>query len=97
MYRCAVGLSLCLVTAGCFVPPDAKADVGLGAEFETRRIHRGMTQIDRPIIRPRMTVRLPTVNGDNINLLAAATMELTNNNGDRPCNHPKAATTKTNQ
>ena len=82
-YRVAALLCVISVTAtGCFIPEDAQANVSLGGEFATKFVHRGMTQVDRGVFQPRMSIALPTVNGDRISVTTLANMDLSNDNGD---------------
>jgi len=83
--NCRAAALLCFVSitaTGCFIPEDAKARVNIGSEFGTKFVHRGMTQVDRPVLQPTMGVSLPTVNGDTINVTARANMDLQNDNGN---------------
>lgn len=80
----SVGL-LCVVSAaasGCIVPEDAKARVGLSTEVASKFVHRGMTQVDRPVFQPSMSVAVPTVTDDEIRFVARGNMDLTDDNGD---------------
>jgi hypothetical protein len=83
--NCRVAALLCAVSVtatGCFVPDDATARVQMGSEFGSKFVHRGMTQVDRPVLQPSMGVTLPTVTGDSVNVTARANMDLQNDNGD---------------
>ena len=81
-YRAAALLSLLSVTAtGCFVPEDASPTVGLGGEFATKFVHRGMVNVARPVFQPSMSVSLPTENGDSVSFIARGNMDLQNDNG----------------
>lgn len=84
MHRRVVG-SLALVSltaAGCIVPENTKPDVGFGATFATKFVHRGMTLVDNPVVQPKLAVAIPTVNGDRIGLDVEASMDLRNDTGD---------------
>jgi hypothetical protein len=81
--RVAALLFIVSVTAtGCFIPEDANANVRLGSEFGTKFVHRGMTQVDAPVLQPTLGVTLPTVTGDSINVTTRANMDLQNDNGN---------------
>jgi len=81
--RVAALLCFISVTAsGCFIAEDAQPSVSMGGEFATKFVHRGMTQVDRPVFQPRMSIALPTTNGDTVSITALANMDLTNDNGD---------------
>ncbi len=84
MQRRVVG-SLALVSfaaAGCFVPDNAKPDVGFGATFATRFVHRGMTLVDDAVLQPKLAIGLPTTSGDRIGVEVEANMDLHNDTGD---------------
>lgn len=81
--RVAALLGIISVTAtGCFIPEDAQPSVNMGGEFATKFVHRGMTQVARPVFQPRMSIALPTTSGDTVSITALANMDLTNDNGD---------------
>lgn len=67
---------------GCIVPPDARPQVGLGSTFATRFVHRGMTQVDGPVLQPRLAVTLPTVDEGRMSFVARGNVDLTNDTGD---------------
>lgn len=84
MNRRLAGL-LCLVSASatsCFVPKDTQPSVGLGTTFLTKFVHRGMTQVDRPVLAPRMQIAMPTTWGDRIGVTARGFLELSDSTGD---------------
>lgn len=96
MHRRVVG-SLALVSftaAGCIVPKDAHPTVALGGKFATKFVHRGMTNVDNPVVRPEINVLLPVENGDTIRVRTEAVIELRNDTGDAwfPDGHAGRAT-----
>jgi hypothetical protein len=80
--RVAALLCVVSVTAtGCFIPDGATANVGIGGEFATKFVHRGMVNNDRPVFQPKLSMALPTKNGDTISVTTRANMDLKNDNG----------------
>lgn len=82
--NCRVAALLCVVSlsaTGCFVPEGASPSVGLGGEFATKFVHRGMVNVDKPVFQPSLSVSLPTENGDNVSFVARGNMDLQNDNG----------------
>ena len=70
------------VATGCIVPEGASPSVGLGAELASKFVHRGMTQVDRPVLQPRLSIQLPTVDEDTIQIAARGNVDLSNSTGD---------------
>jgi len=84
MNRRVAGLLIVVSFAatGCFVPKDATPGVALGSTFATKFVHRGMTQVDGPVLQPRLAVTLPTVDEGTLSFNAAGNVDLTNDTGD---------------
>jgi hypothetical protein len=70
-----------VVATSCFVPDDATPRVALSADLATKFVHRGMTNVDKPVVQPRMAVELPTESGDRMHFVAGGTIELSNDTG----------------
>ena len=83
MNRRATGsLSLvCLSAAACLVPEDAKPEVGLLVQGASKFVHRGITNVDNPVLQPRLALALPTVHGDRIGVAVEGNMDLRNDTG----------------
>ncbi|MFK7739000.1 MAG: hypothetical protein AB8H80_01660 [Planctomycetota bacterium] len=75
-------LLISISASGCFVPDDAQPTVGLSGELASKFVHRGMTQVDRPVVQPRLRVNLPTTSGDTIGFTAGGNVDLSNSTGD---------------
>ena len=96
MHRRVIG-SFALVSfaaAGCIVPKDQKPTVAVGGDFETKFVHRGMTLVDNPVIKPFFGMVLPVETGDTIRVRTEAAIELRNDTGDAwfPDGHAGRAT-----
>jgi hypothetical protein len=77
-------LSLCgcaLAAGGCILPEDQHATVDLGVTLASKFIHRGQTQVDKPVLQPALDVRAPTADGGGVHLGVEANMDLTNDTG----------------
>ncbi|MCB9879476.1 MAG: hypothetical protein H6835_17920 [Planctomycetes bacterium] len=76
-----VGLVGALLS-GCFVPDDARPQVGMAANVASKYVHRGMTMVDKFVVQPQLVVALPTVTGDAIRVTAKGNANLYNDTGD---------------
>jgi hypothetical protein len=82
-FRVAGLLGVCsVIAASCIVPEDANPRVAISADLATKFVHRGMTNVDKPVVQPRMAVELPTESGDRMHFVAGGTIELSNDTGD---------------
>ncbi len=84
LLRPAVAFLLPIVAgaAGCVVPADARSEVGAGAVLATKFVHRGMTQVDAPVLQPKMVVALPTRSEGRLQFDVEGNMDLRNDTGD---------------
>jgi len=71
-----------LLATSCFVPSNASPDVELGLAVQSKHVHRGMTQVDAPVLKPSGAVGLPTTWGGKVSLATEAYMDLENDTGD---------------
>ena len=74
--------AISILTCGCIVPEDASPAVSLGSALATKFVHRGMTQSENGVLRPRLAMTLPTVTEDSVRLVVEGNMDLSNDNGD---------------
>jgi hypothetical protein len=51
------------IATGCIVPEKATPNVGFGATFASKFVHRGMTLVDDWVLQTKMSVALPTTYG----------------------------------
>lgn len=70
------------LAAGCIVPSKASPDVQLGLEALSKHVHRGMTQVDKPVLKPSGSVSLPTEWEGDLAFATEAYMDLYNDTGD---------------
>ncbi len=77
-----LSIGVCLALAGCIVPKDSKPQVDLGVDVASKFVHRGMTQVDRPVLQPSLGVGLDTTMGGNIGLSTTGNIDLHNDTGD---------------
>lgn len=70
------------LAAGCIVPSNASPDVQLGLDVLSKHVHRGMTQVDKPVLKPSGSVTLPTVWDGDLAFATEAYMDLYDDTGD---------------
>lgn len=84
MTRCLTVLSslFCLPLAGCLVPKDSQPQVDIGLAIDSKAVHRGMTLVDKEVLRPNLGVTFDSVTGGNFGVATEGIVELHNDPGD---------------
>lgn len=77
----AVGILPFFATA-CLVPEKATPSVAVSTELASKFVHRGMTNVDKAVLQPRLAVALPTVTDDRLSLVAWGNLDLHNDTGN---------------
>ncbi len=80
--RALPALLACSLLPACIIAPDAVPIVDVRADLLTQYNHRGMPNVDAPVLQGEMALNLPGLGEDEYDLRAWGNMNLENDTGD---------------